>query len=139
MSSIARRANSVRSLEFLDLYRREISSAFANVAASTNAFTTAPDGRAVHYLRTMIPINNEAGYGFAQRHPTHRHNPYLAPGAQDDYLRGGLRAFDCRNLEHPQTLPVIPPGTGAPPCMVQAPWTFRGKTRAFPHVERDTP
>ena len=93
-------------LELLSLYRREIASAFANTAAATNAFTTAPDGRSVHYLRTIIPINNEAGYGFARRHPTNRHNPYLAPGAQDDYLRGGLRAWDC-----PQPLqPRDPPG-----------------------------
>ena len=126
-------------LELLSLYRREIASAFANTAAATNAFTTAPDGRAVHYLRTMIPINNEAGYGFSQRHPTNRHNPYPAPGAQDDYLRGGLRAWDCRNLSNPETLPVIPPATGPPPCLVAAPWKFKGKTRSFPHVERDTP
>jgi hypothetical protein len=126
-------------LELLSLYRREIASAFANTAAATNAFTTAPDGRSVHYLRTMIPINNEAGYGFAQRHPTNRHNPYLAPGAQDDYLRGGLRAWDCRNLSNPETFPVTPPATGPPPCLVAAPWKFKGKTRSFPHVERDTP
>jgi phospholipid/cholesterol/gamma-HCH transport system substrate-binding protein len=126
-------------LEFLARYNREISSAFANVAASTNAFIVTPEGKALHYLRTMIPINNEAGFGFPQRLGTNRHNPYLAPGGQDDYLRGGLRAFDCRNLSNPQTFPVIPPGTGAPPCLVQAPWTFRGATRAFPHVERDAP
>jgi phospholipid/cholesterol/gamma-HCH transport system substrate-binding protein len=129
----------IPTLEMLGMYKREISSAFANVASATNAYTVAPDGRAVHYLRTEIPINNEAGYGFGQRQPTNRHNPYITPGGQDNYLKGGLRAFDCRNLGNPQVLPVIPPGTGAPPCLVQAPWTFRGKTRAFPHVERDGP
>jgi hypothetical protein len=127
------------SLQLLSAYKREIVAAFANVAASTNAFTTAADGRAIHYLRTMIPINNELGYGFAQRHPSNRHNAYLAPGAQDDYLKGNLKAWDCRNLSNPQTLPVIPPGTGAPPCLVAAPWKLNGQTRSFPHVERDTP
>jgi hypothetical protein len=120
-------------------YKREISAAFANVAAATNAYTTTPDGRASHYLRVMIPLNSETGYGFPQRLPTNRHNPYLAPGAQDDYLRGGLRAWDCRNLSNPQTVPTFGPGSGAPPCLLAAPWTFRGKTRSFPHVERDTP
>jgi phospholipid/cholesterol/gamma-HCH transport system substrate-binding protein len=126
-------------LELLLQYRREIAAAFANVAAATNAYTTAPDGRPYHYLRTMIPLNNEAGYGFPQRQPTNRHNPYLAPGAQDQYLTGGLKAWDCRNLSNPQTVPVLPPGTGPPPCLVASPWTFRGKTRSFPHVERDGP
>ncbi len=126
-------------LDFLSLYRRDLSSAFANVAAATNAYTETPDGRASHYLRVLIPVNNELGVGFAQRLPTNRHNPYLAPGAQDNYLHGGLRTFDCKNLSNPQTFPVIPPGTGAPPCLVQQPWTFRGQARAFPHVERDSP
>jgi phospholipid/cholesterol/gamma-HCH transport system substrate-binding protein len=126
-------------LEFFSLYRREISSAFANVAASTNAYTAGPDGQPLHYLRTLIPINSETGVGFAERLPSNRHNPYLPPGAQDNYLHGGLRAFDCRNLGNQQTFPIVPPGTGAPPCLVQGPWTFRGKSRYFAHLERDSP
>lgn len=126
-------------LELLNLYRRDIVAAFANVAASTNASTPGPDGTPQHYLRTLVPLNSEGPTGQAQRLPSNRHNPYLAPGAQENYLRGGLRAFDCRNLSNPQTIPVAPPGTGAPPCLVQGPWTFRGTTRHFPHVERDAP
>ncbi|MEA2663748.1 MAG: phospholipid/cholesterol/gamma-HCH transport system substrate-binding protein [Candidatus Eremiobacteraeota bacterium] len=126
-------------LEYFNAYRRDIASAFANVAASTNAYTTAPDGTAQHYLRVLIPANSESPVGYTQRLGTNRHNPYLAPNAQENYLHGGLRAFDCRNLGNPQTFPIFPPATGAPPCLVQAPWRFRGATRAFPHVERDAP
>jgi phospholipid/cholesterol/gamma-HCH transport system substrate-binding protein len=126
-------------LEYFSAFRRDIASAFANVAAATNAFTLGADGNPVHYLRTLIPLNNEGPVGYPARLPSNRHNAYLAPGAQDNYLHGGLRAFDCRNLGNPATVPVAPPGTGAPPCLVQAPWTFRGATRAFSHVERDSP
>ncbi|HVE67356.1 MAG TPA: hypothetical protein VNB64_02120, partial [Solirubrobacteraceae bacterium] len=126
-------------LELLNLYRRDIVAAFANVAASTNVGTPGPDGSLQRYLRVLVPLNSEGPVGQSQRLATNRHNPYLAPGAQENYLRGGLRAFDCRNLGNPQTVPVTPPGTGAPPCLVQPPWSFRGQTRAFPHVERDGP
>jgi hypothetical protein len=87
----------------------------------------------------LIPLNSEGPLGYPNRLGSNRHNAYLAPGAQDNYLRGGLRAFDCRNVGNAQTFPIVPPGTGAPPCLEQAPWTFRGRTRAFPHVERDSP
>jgi virulence factor Mce-like protein len=126
-------------LELLNLYRGDIVAAFANIAASTNATTASTDGTVRHYLRTLVPINSEGPVGQARRLASNRHNPYLAPGAQNEYLRGGLRAFDCRNLGNPQTVPIAPPATGAPPCLVQAPWRFRGQTRAFPHLERDPP
>ncbi|MDX6698424.1 MAG: phospholipid/cholesterol/gamma-HCH transport system substrate-binding protein [Solirubrobacteraceae bacterium] len=126
-------------LEFLNLYRRDIVAAFANIAASTNSSTPGPDGTPQHYLRTLVPLNSEGPMGQAQRLASNRHNPYIAPGSQADYLRGGLRAFDCRNLSNPQTVPIPPPGTGAPPCLVQAPWRFQNRTRAFPHVERQSP
>ena len=126
-------------LELLNAYRRDLVAAFANVAAATNATTTAAGGRTAHYLRVLIPINSEGPVGQPRRLASNRHNPYLAPGAQDDYLRGGLRAFDCRNLSNPQTVPIAPPATGAPPCLVQGPWTFRGATRHFPRLERDAP
>jgi phospholipid/cholesterol/gamma-HCH transport system substrate-binding protein len=126
-------------IQYFYAYRRDITASIANVAAATNATTTAADGTPLHYLRVLIPLNNEGPVGQPARQPTNRHNPYLAPGAQDDYLRGGLRAFDCRNTSNPATIPVVPPGTGAPPCLVQAPWKFQGAMRAFPHVERAAP
>jgi phospholipid/cholesterol/gamma-HCH transport system substrate-binding protein len=126
-------------LELLSLYRRDIVSAFANVAAASNATTAGADGTQMHYLRTLIPVNSEGPAGQPARLASNRHNAYLAPGAQDEYLRGGLRAFDCRNLGNAQTVPIVPPATGAPPCLVQAPWRFRGATRAFQRLERDAP
>jgi phospholipid/cholesterol/gamma-HCH transport system substrate-binding protein len=126
-------------VDYFYQYRKDIVASFANVAAATNATAPAADGTPLHYLRVLIPFNNEQPVGQAQRQPTNRHNAYLAPGAQENYLHGGLRAFDCGNLSNPATIPGFPPGTGAPPCLVQAPWKFRGATRAFPHVERAAP
>ena len=44
----------------------------------------------------------------------------------------GVRAWHCRNVDNPQTIPVI--GSGAPPCQVAPPLRFRGLTQQFPHV-----
>jgi hypothetical protein len=51
-------------------------------------------------------------------------------------LSGPLRAFDCRNTANP---PLVPSANGAPPCVEQGPWTFRGARRYYPHVEREAP
>ena len=126
-------------LELLNLNRSDIVAAFANLASASNASTPGVDGRPIHYLRNLVPLNSESPLGQAQRLASNRHNAYLAPGGQEGHLRGGLRAFDCRNLSNPQTVPIAPPATGAPPCLVQAPWRFRGATRAFPRLEREAP
>jgi len=123
--------------DYLGIYRNEVVTMFANVAAAAEASFTAPgSGRSVRYLRVLIPITQEAFVNQAQRLPSNRHNPYLAPRGLDR-LEAGLLAFDCENLSNPQTVPVL--GTGAPPCLVQPPFTFRGRTGSFPRLERDAP
>lgn len=118
--------------DLLDAYKREVVTSFANFGAATQGYNVQPDGSKLHYLRVLPPIGNEAAVGATQRLPSNRHNPYFAPGALNNLPKGALHAFDCRNLSNPAGLPVL--GSGAPPCLVQAPWTFRGATRAFPHV-----
>ena len=63
-----------------------------------------------------------------QRFGTNRHNPYFAPGGLAK-LPDGLESIDCENAGN-----FSPPGQNAPPCKVQAPQTFQGRTGAYPHV-----
>lgn len=117
-------------------YRRDIAAAVAKGAAATNATTAGPGGTRLHYLRVMLPLVNEGYFGFGERLPTNRHNPYPRPGALTDYLHGGLRAFDCDNASNPLAVPPLGVGAGPPPCRVQGRWSFLGHRRAFPHPTR---
>ncbi|MDX6663829.1 MAG: phospholipid/cholesterol/gamma-HCH transport system substrate-binding protein [Solirubrobacteraceae bacterium] len=115
-------------------YRRELVATMANAGAALQASAPGLDGKPVHYLRSLVPITEEAIVGYAKRLPSNRHNAYFAPGGLAQLAKGGLLASDCRNLANPQTVPVI--GSGAPPCRLQPPWTIDGKTAYFPHLER---
>ncbi len=126
-------------VDYLGVYRRELVQSWMNVAAAAQATYRNPgSAEALHYLRVLIPFNNETFVAQKQRLPSNRHNPYFAPGALDK-LATGLESFDCRNTDNPAGSP--PPealgGQQGPPCRVQAPWTFDGATRAFAHLERD--
>jgi phospholipid/cholesterol/gamma-HCH transport system substrate-binding protein len=124
---------------FFDLantYRHDIGAAVAKGAASAEASTAAPGGGRLHYLRVLMPIVNEGSFGFGERAPTNRHNPYPQPGSLSEIAKGGLRSWDCDNLDNPQIFPPVGPGAGPPPCRVQKPWRFAGHTRSFPHLVR---
>lgn len=69
--------------------------------------------------------------------PTNRSNPYPAPSAEGDIATGGLRAYDCRNTGNPLVIP--PTDTGSPPCKVQGPWTFDGKSAYYPRLQEAGP
>jgi phospholipid/cholesterol/gamma-HCH transport system substrate-binding protein len=113
-------------------YANEGVAGFANLAASLQATTTNPDGTKQHYLRALIPLTNESFYGQSARLGSNRHNAYPAPGALNDLLGGGFKALDCNNQGKANT---IPPLLGTPPpCVVQSPWTFQGRTATFPQV-----
>lgn len=122
--------------DYLGLYRSEVVTMFANVAAATQA-TFRPPGaaEALHYLRILAPVTNEAFVHEPRRLPSNRHNPYLAPRGLDR-LATGLEAFDCENTGNPQTVPVV---GAAPPCRVQAPTLIGGRRTAFPRLQRDRP
>jgi phospholipid/cholesterol/gamma-HCH transport system substrate-binding protein len=125
-------------VQLLDAYKRELVTAQTNLGSSTQATSVNPDGSLQHILRVMPPITNEGTYGQATRLASNRHNPYFAPGALAGLSSGGLKAFDCGNVNNAQLIPVI--GTsGAPPCLTATPWTFQGAMRQYPHVERDGP
>ena len=114
-------------VQYLGLYKQDLITSFANLAAATQA--TQPDqpgGDPVHYLRVVVPFTQEGLATQAKRMPSNRHNPYFTPEPLRK-LSQGLEAFDCRNAG---------PGTqAAPPCKVQTPVEFEGRRTADPHVE----
>jgi len=121
-------------IQFMTPYRREIIATVANVGAATEATAPGFDGKPIHYLRALVPISEEANVAYRQRLASNRHNAYPAPGELSRLGTSGLQASSCANQNNLQPLPVL--GTGAPRCSQQAPWTFLGQTRYFPHLER---
>jgi phospholipid/cholesterol/gamma-HCH transport system substrate-binding protein len=150
-------------LDFLGLYRRELTAFFANTPAATQA----RDSEGVHYLRTTNPLNPENLAAYPRRIGTNRPNPYTKPGLFDQ-LRSGLPVFEDRhcgagvptitNLPPVEPLPtplpdlpldqLVPPdllqriirlgfsgGTvAAPPCRPQGPFDIGGERTQYPHV-----
>ena len=146
--------------DYATLYRREITGAVANLAATTQAtLPPAGGGAPAHYVRGSLPISLEAIGAFSQQFGTNRSNPYPAPGQALD-LAQGLPLFGdylCVN----RTLPTISPALSAdittalgfyytdvptnpnpvdppsPPCRSQAPLgpTTNSGGGSFPNVQ----
>ena len=79
----------------LDLYRREITAAMANVAAATNAVHINVAGKQANYLRAMGPFLPESLATFDNRMSINRTSAYSQPGVYDE-LASGLPSFDTR-------------------------------------------
>ena len=148
-------------VDYLGLYRREITAFFGNDSAVTQAVGpgfASPTG--LHYLRVMNPLNPEIMTGYQNRLGTNRYNPYSEPGAYDRLAQGQpLPVFGdylCTSNPTPSPPPpnenlserlaneiqrfVFGIGTGnegrAPPCVEQAPLgRVVGQSGRYPHVE----
>ena len=148
-------------LDFVGLYKGELTSFLGNAVAATQA-TTSANGRLVHYLRTTNPLNPENLAVYPRRIGTNRPNAYAAPGT-GALLAQGVPSFETRHCATPG-IPILtdeppspdapPPlneaffgeilrfgfpagntGTGvAPPCRPQAAFTIDGETSLYPHV-----
>jgi phospholipid/cholesterol/gamma-HCH transport system substrate-binding protein len=81
-------------LDFLGLYKRELTAFFANTVAATQATSLSNKGP-LHYLRTQNPINPENLAVYPTRLPTNRPNPYTLPG-NFDQIRTGLPSYETR-------------------------------------------
>ncbi len=81
-------------LDFLGLYKRELTAFFANTVAATQATTVSNKGP-LHYLRTQNPLNPENLAAYPKRLPTNRPNPYTLPGTFTQ-LRTGLPSYETR-------------------------------------------
>jgi virulence factor Mce-like protein len=82
-------------LEFLGLYKRELTAFFANTVAATQATTVSSKGP-LHYLRTSNPFNPENLAVYPKRLPSNRPNPYTLPN-HFDQIRTGLPSYETRH------------------------------------------
>jgi phospholipid/cholesterol/gamma-HCH transport system substrate-binding protein len=81
----------------LNLYRREFTALFGNLAATFNGVlpTENAAGERLRYLRTVGPINPETLATYPNRLSTNRNSAYSPPGWAEDLL-SGLPSFDTR-------------------------------------------
>jgi phospholipid/cholesterol/gamma-HCH transport system substrate-binding protein len=117
-------------VDYLGLYKHDLITSFANLAAATEAAVPdQPGGEPVHYLRVVVPFTQEGLAYQAKRTPSNRHNPYFGPQPLLK-LPQGLDSFDCSNASGLST-------QAAPACKVQQPLGFEGKHLAYPHVDAE--
>jgi phospholipid/cholesterol/gamma-HCH transport system substrate-binding protein len=96
-------------LDFLGLYKPELTTFFANVVAATQSKTP---GTALHYLRTTNPLNPENLAVYPRRIGTNRPNAYAKPRAYDK-LPTGVEVFEDRHCNRAvpgignQALPIV--------------------------------
>jgi virulence factor Mce-like protein len=142
-------------IDYVNVYRREVASFFANGTASTQGTALNPTGtKAVHYVRLSNPINPEALAPFQTRLESNRGNPYIAPGGYNQ-LVNGLSVFSgnlCTSNPQPSIGPSIQASLagilqsayytvnpGGPPCKAQPPLgsllpSSLRQPRTFPHL-----
>jgi hypothetical protein len=148
-------------VDYLGLYRREISAFLVNDAAATQASERGfNDGSEfLHYLRTTNPVNPEMMTGWPFRLSTNRSNPYTEPGGYDKLkTEGHLEVFGSYLCTDDPVPPTPEPNEWlpanvasqvdqfifggaenrgkAPPCDPQAPLgRILGQSGMFPHLE----
>lgn len=105
-------------LDFLSLYKRELTAFFGNVVASTQA---KDPGTSLHYLRTVNPLNLENLAVYPRRLGTNRTNAYAKPGNFTHFM-DGLLSYETRHCNRalPLTITNAPP-TGPPDLPVPVP------------------
>jgi len=145
-------------LDFVGLYKRELTAFLANATASVQARTSATEPT---YLRTTNPLNPENLAVYPRRLGSNRSNPYQQPGAFDR-LAQGLPVFDDRNCgagtpESPDveddgaaeiprelldrirqfafTRPDVEQSTAAPRCLLAPDFESGERRTRFPQVE----
>jgi phospholipid/cholesterol/gamma-HCH transport system substrate-binding protein len=144
-------------LQFVGLYKPELTGFFANTVGATQASET-KDGKKVHYLRTTNPLNAENLTVYPRRIGTNRPNAYAKPGIFSQ-LNRGMPVFENRhcangvpaitNLPAPLNLLISDEllnnvlnfafqgtqrGGVAVPCRPQGRYDFGGEVTQYPHV-----
>jgi len=93
----------------LNLYKREVTSFFANVTASSEAQLPVVNeaGENLHYLRAMGPLNPESVATFSKRLGTNRNSAY-SPPLWAKGIVSGLPSFDTRQCSSGITATLDP-------------------------------
>jgi virulence factor Mce-like protein len=90
-------------VDFIGLYKRELTAFFANTAAATQAVDSSTR---LHYLRTTNPFNPENLAVYPRRLPSNRPNPYQKPGAFAN-LPQGLPVYEDRQCNPSNLIPSL--------------------------------
>jgi virulence factor Mce-like protein len=147
-------------LQWIGLYKHEITAFFANDVASTQASSLGADQKSqLHYLRTTNPLNPENLAIYPTRIASNRSNPYPEPLL---YSHEPLKVFG-KYLCTTNKVPIIPPtsvgdllpqslydlinrfayaggNVTAPPCDEQKPLGNQiGQPGKYPHVTEEAP
>ena len=124
-------------IDYVGLYRRELVTAMANLAASLEASAPAqtngyPDRPGTAgYIRSISIIGNETPFGQSIREPTNRDNTYFSPGELVNVAHGGLLSGSCANAQNASQSHF---GFGNVPCRVQPGIRWNHLVRYFPHI-----
>jgi phospholipid/cholesterol/gamma-HCH transport system substrate-binding protein len=99
----------------LGLYKHEVTSFFANVAAATNATTTVENasGEKLHYVRAMGPLTPESVATYPSRLTSNRNSAY-SPAQWAKNLLAGLPGFDTRQCSSGITATLNPETPSSP-------------------------
>lgn len=126
-------ADLVPAANFLDVYRKEFTRSWANVAAATNVTAASASGKQVPYLRLTIPLWGQTLAINSARTASSRANPYPRPGGLET-LKTGLESFDCDHASKPVSTDVADALMTAP-CKAMSQYTVDGDTSLFPALK----
>jgi virulence factor Mce-like protein len=124
-------------IDYIGLYRTELTTAMANLPASLEAQAPAqttgwPDRPgSASYLRAASFVGNETPFGQSIREPTNRDNPYYSPGELAHIALGGLLSASCANTGNVSQSHF---GFKNLPCRVQPGFGWNHLVRYFPHI-----
>jgi ABC-type transporter Mla subunit MlaD len=93
----------------LQLYKREVTAFFGNLAVATNAELTEENtaGQKIHFLRALGPINPESVASYPSRLAMNRNSAYSPPGWAEGILKG-LPSFNTTNCASGLTAELDP-------------------------------
>jgi virulence factor Mce-like protein len=132
-------------LRYIGAYKEDLVAFLADYSSVTNASFNDGGTGTQHYARGLEATNNESYTDYVARPGTDRHNAYPPPLWQNELgPNTPLKAADCQNAQNATPSPPasvdsivaaitggIPAIGGAPPCVVQPPWTFGGVTKSY--------
>jgi phospholipid/cholesterol/gamma-HCH transport system substrate-binding protein len=150
-------------INYIDVYRREVASFFANSTAASQAVSTGSvsGSRIVHYVRVSNPVSPEALTTFQTRPYSNRSNAYMDPGAYGSLLTGlpVFGSYLCTSNPLPTVSPALSTATtvgsrvlteqqlvqqyyftsnpAGPTCWAQRPLgsLTTGEMQSFPHLQ----